>query len=209
MAEQKHLTLPILGMTCANCVATVERNLKKADGVETANVNLSSERAAVSYDAEKASLQDFIRLVERAGYEIAMGEASLSIKNLGDTSDVKRLEKVLTEKEGVIEANVNLATEKALVKYVPTVISQNELRHAIRSSGFDILENDLQIEDAEAKARQQEIQSQRRLLIIGLIFTIPLFVLSMGRDMGLLPMSWAHATWLNLTLWFLATPVQF
>ena len=209
MAEQKHLTLPILGMTCANCVATVERNLKKADGVETANVNLSSERAAVSYDAEKASLQDFIRLVERAGYEIAMGEASLSIKNLGDTSDVKRLEKVLTEKEGVIEANVNLATEKALVKYVPTVISQNELRHAIRSAGFNILENDLQIEDAEAKARQQEIQSQRRLLIIGLIFTIPLFVLSMGRDMGLLPMSWAHATWLNLTLWFLATPVQF
>jgi P-type Cu+ transporter len=209
MSEQKHLTLPILGMTCANCVATVERNLKKADGVESANVNLSSERAAVSYDAEKASLQDFILLVQRAGYEIAMGEASLSIKNLSDTSDVKRLEKVLMEKEGVIEANVNLATEKALVKYVPTVISQNELRRAIRSAGFEILEKDLQIEDAEAKARQEEIKEQRRLLIIGLIFTIPLFIISMGRDMGLLPMQWAHATWLDLTLWFLATPVQF
>jgi Cu+-exporting ATPase len=209
MPEQKHLTLPILGMTCANCVATVERNLKKAEGVESANVNLSSERAAVSYDAQKASLEDFIQLVQRAGYEIAMGEASLSIKNLSDTSDVKRLEKVLKEKEGVIEANVNLATEKAMVKYVPTVISQNDLRRTIRSAGFEMLEKDLQIEDAEAKARQDEIKDQRRLLIIGLIFTIPLFVLSMGRDMGLLPMRWAHATWLDLTFWALATPVQF
>lgn len=209
MPEQKHLTLPILGMTCANCVATVERNLKKAEGVESANVNLSSERAAVSYDAQKASLQDFIQLVQRAGYEIAMGEASLSIKNLSDTSDVKRLEKVLKEKEGVIEANVNLATEKAMVKYVPTVISQNDLRRTIRSAGFEMLEKDLQVEDAEAKARQEEIKDQRRLLIIGLIFTIPLFILSMGRDMGLLPMRWAHATWLDLTFWALATPVQF
>ncbi|MFN2303474.1 MAG: cation transporter, partial [Anaerolineales bacterium] len=104
MSDQKHLTLPILGMTCANCVATVERNLKKADGVTSANVNLASEHAAVSYDAEKASLQDFIHLVQLAGYEIAMGEASVSINNLGDTSDVKRLEKVLLETEGVIEA---------------------------------------------------------------------------------------------------------
>ena len=73
MTEQKHLTLPILGMTCANCVATVERNLKKVEGVESANVNLSSERAAVSYDPQKANLGDFIARVERAGYQIAMG----------------------------------------------------------------------------------------------------------------------------------------
>ena len=72
MTEQKHLTLPILGMTCANCVATVERNLKKVDGVESANVNLSSERAAISYDPTKTNMGDFITSIERAGYEIAM-----------------------------------------------------------------------------------------------------------------------------------------
>ena len=209
MAEQKHLTLPILGMTCANCVATVERNLKKADGVETANVNLSSERAAVSYDPEKASLNDFISLVNRAGYEIAMGEASLGIKNMVDASDAQRLEKVLMTKEGVIEANVNLATEKALVRYVPTVVSQNELRRSIRSAGFETLEADINLEDAEAKARREEIAQQRRLLIVGLIFTIPLFILSMGRDFGLLPASLASAHWLKYLFWALATPVQF
>jgi Cu+-exporting ATPase len=209
MTEQKHLTLPILGMTCANCVATVERNLKKVDGVDSANVNLSSERAAVSYDPKKANLGDFIDQVQRAGYEIAMGEASLGIKNLSDASDVRRLEKVLLAEEGVIEANVNLASEKALIKYVPTVVSQNELRRSIRSAGFETLETDIPLEDAEAKARQKEIAEQRRLLIIGLIFTIPLFILSMGRDLGLLPSALAHAPWINYLFLALATPVQF
>ena len=209
MAEQKHLTLPILGMTCANCVATVERNLKKMDGVETANVNLSSERAAVSYDPEKATLPDFIARVERAGYEVAMGEASLKIKNLSDAADVKRLEKALNGMEGVIEASVNLATEKAQVRYVPTVVSQSDLRRLIRSAGFDTLDEGLPVEDTEAKARQEEISRQRRLLIVGLIFTVPLFILSMGRDMGFLPEAITGLPWLNYLFLALATPVQF
>jgi Cu+-exporting ATPase len=209
MTQEKHITLPILGMTCANCVAAVERNLKKADGVASANVNLSSERAAVSYDPAKSNLGDFITLVQRAGYEIAMGEANLGIKNLSDSSDVLRLEKILAVKEGVIEAQVNLATEKARVRYVPTIISQNELRQAIRDAGFQTLESDAALEDPEAMARQAEIAQQQHLLIVGLIFTIPLFILSMGRDMGLLPAALAHAGWMDVLLWILATPVQF
>jgi Cu+-exporting ATPase len=92
---------------------------------------------------------------------------------------------------------------------VPTVVSQNDLRRAIRSAGFETLEEDLQLEDAEAKARQKEIVEQRRLLIVGLIFTIPLFILSMGRDMGLLPPTLAHAQWMDYLFLALATPVQF
>jgi Cu+-exporting ATPase len=92
---------------------------------------------------------------------------------------------------------------------VPTVVSQNDLRRAIRSAGFETLEEGLQLEDAEAKARQKEIVEQRRLLIVGLIFTIPLFILSMGRDMGLLPPTLAHAQWMDYLFLALATPVQF
>ncbi len=209
MTDQKHATLPILGMTCANCVATVERNLKKVDGVDTANVNLSSERAAISYDPKKATLTDMITRVQKAGYDVAMGQASLAIRNLSDAADVKRLEKALNALDGVIEASANLATERAAVRYVPTIISQNEIRRAIRSAGFEVVEDGSNMEDAEASARQKEIRQQRLLLIVGLIFTVPLFILSMSRDMGLLPMSIAHASWMNYVLWALATPVQF
>ena len=64
-------------MTCANCVSTVERNLKKLDGVQSASVNLSSERAMVEYDPAVLGLDSLINRVQRAGYGVATGEADL------------------------------------------------------------------------------------------------------------------------------------
>ena len=95
MSETQQLTLPITGMTCANCVAAVERNLKKLDGVQAAVVNLSSERAAVTFDPVKLGLGDLIARVERAGYGVATGEAELMIRRLADDSDARRLEAAL------------------------------------------------------------------------------------------------------------------
>ena len=62
----QHLTLPITGMTCANCVATIERNVKRLPGVTSATVNLASERAVIEFDPAAARpggdhLQDFAR----------------------------------------------------------------------------------------------------------------------------------------------------
>jgi Cu+-exporting ATPase len=219
MTDTKQLTLPITGMTCANCVATVERNLKRLDGVQSAVVNLSSERATVDFDSAKLALTDVIARVNRAGYGVATGEADLIIKRLSDDNDVRRLEKALAKLDGVLEAQVTLANEKARVKYVPTIITQAELRRAISSAGFEAMELGGEAEDAEAKAREHEINEQRRLLIIGLIFTVPLFLLSMGKDFGLLPAFFytgnAMDGMLEAQPWFgwlmlaLALPVQF
>ena len=121
MSDTKQLTLPITGMTCANCVATVERNLKKLDGVNSAVVNLSSERATVDFDSAKLGITDFIARVNRAGYGVATGDAEIIIKRLSDDNDARRLEKSLASLEGVLEAQVNYANEKARVRYVPTV----------------------------------------------------------------------------------------
>ena len=208
MSDTKQLTLPITGMTCANCVATVERNLKKLDGVETAVVNLSSERATVDFDTSKLVLTDFIARVNRAGYGVATGEADLVIKRLADDNDARRLEKALANLEGVLEATVTYTNEKARVKYIPTIVTQAELRRAVSSAGFEAIELGGEAEDAEALAREREINEQRRLLIIGLIFTIPLFTFSMLRDFGILGM-WAHAAWVNYVMWLVASPVQF
>jgi len=225
MSEPKQLTLPVTGMTCANCVATVERNLKKLDGVSTAVVNLSSERATVEFDSAKLVLTDLIARIDRAGYVVATGEADLVIKRLSDDNDARRLEKALSKLEGVLEAQVTFTTEKARVKYIPTIISQNEIRRAVSAAGFEALELGGEAEDAEARAREHEINEQRRLLIIGLIFTVPLFLLSMGKDFSLLPeffylsghdamavsMGGMHPAqpWFNWLMLALATPVQF
>jgi Cu+-exporting ATPase len=225
MSEIKQLTLPVTGMTCANCVATVERNLKKLEGVGSAVVNLSSERATVEFDSAKLDLTEIIARVERAGYGIATGEADLVIKRLADDNDARRLEKVIARLEGVLETQVTFATEKARVKYVPTIVSQAEIRRAVEAAGFEAVELGGEAEDAEALAREHEIQEQRRLLIIGLIFTLPLFLLSMGKDFSLLPeffytpghdgmaleMGGMHPgqPWFNWLILALASPVQF
>jgi P-type Cu+ transporter len=219
MSDTKQLTLPITGMTCANCVATVERNLKKLDGVQSAVVNLSSERATVDFVPAKLQLSDVIARVNRAGYGVATGEADLVIKRLSDDSDARRLEKALSGLEGVLDAQVTYANEKARVKYIPTIITQAEVRRAVSGAGFEAVELGGEAEDAEARARENEINEQRRLLIVGLVFTIPLFLLSMGKDLGLLPSFFYTNTgmegmrdaqpWFNWLMLALALPVQF
>jgi len=208
MPETKQLTLPITGMTCANCVATVERGLKKQEGVQAAVVNLSSERATVTFDPSAVGLPDLIARVAHAGYGVATGEADLVIKRLADDNDARRLEKNLAKLEGVLEVSVSMTTEQARVKYVPTVVSQAEIRQAVARSGFESVEMGGEAEDAEAKAREHEINGQRRLLIIGLAFTIPLFIFTMARDFMLLG-EWAQAGWVLWLMWAVATPVQF
>jgi Cu+-exporting ATPase len=208
MPETKQITLPITGMTCANCVATVERSLKKVSGVNAALVNLSSERAMVEFDPSLASLTDLIGRVERAGYGIASGEADLLIRKMSDDNDARRLEKALSSLEGVLSVQVSIATERARIKYVPTLVSQAELRRAVTGTGMEAVETGGETEDAEAKARQAEIDTQRRLLIIGLIFTVPLFLFSMLRDMMMLGM-WATQPLVNWVMLLVSLPVQF
>ncbi len=207
MSESRQVILPITGMTCANCVATVERNLKKEKGVTVANVNLSSERATVEYNPEISKLGSLIERVNRAGYGVATGEADLLIKRMSDDNDARRIERALNIVEGVLDVNVSLTTEHARIRYIPTIVSQAELRREIKSAGFEVVETGGDTEDAEQIARQHEIDQQRRLLIIGIIFTVPLFILSMVRDL-LMP-AWALEPWVNWLMFLLATPVQF
>ena len=209
MPENIIITLPITGMTCANCVATVERSIKKVGGVQQATVNLSSERATVEFDPTVANLKAMVNRVKSAGYGVAEGEAEFQVQGLGDDNDVRRLEKSISVLQGVENVTINLVTGKSLVTYIPTIISQKEIRTAIKSAGFESLELGGGSKDVEAEARQAEIDEQKRLLTIGLIFSIPLFLLSMSKDLGFLPMSIGHAPWMNWLMLVLATPVQF
>lgn len=208
MSADKQISLPITGMTCANCVSTIERNIKKVEGVQVANVNLTTERAAVEYDSHQATLSDLVERIERAGYGIAAGEADLIVHRMSDDNDARRLEKSLLNLEGILEAHVSFTSERAKVKYIPTILSQAEIRHEVVKAGFEPVELGGEAEDVERMAREAEVATQRRLLVVGLILTLPLFILSMARDLGLLP-AWSHQPWVNWLMFLLATPVQF
>ncbi|MEL7674581.1 MAG: heavy metal translocating P-type ATPase, partial [Chloroflexota bacterium] len=207
--SEKQLTLPVSGMTCANCVATVERNVRKLDGVREANVNFASEKLSLVYDDSLLSTGDIIARVRKAGYDVPEQTLELPIVGMDCVNCAQSVERALRKVEGVVEANVNLASERATVRLTPTV-TREALVGAVRKAGYDVVEAaGLEtLEDAEQAARDAEIRSHLRNVILGALFTIPLFVLSMGRDFGLLG-HWAHEAWVNYVFWALATPVQF
>ena len=209
MADNKQVVLPVTGMTCANCVATIERTVKKLDGVENVVVNLASERATIAFDPKKLTLASIIGRVEKAGYGVATGEMDLELKHLGDVNDARRLENALKKIEGLLSVQTNLTTEKVQVQYIQTIVSQAEIRQYIKKAGFDLIETEGMTEDAEAVARAKEISHQFKLLIVGLTFTIPLFALSMLRDFNVLPHEIGHAWWMNWLMLALAIQVQF
>lgn len=212
--SEKQITLPVMGMTCANCVASVERNSKKADGVTDAVVNFASERVTVTYDPEvtdpKTVTTKVIERVERAGYEIPTATVDLPLLGMTCTNCANTIERRLNKVDGVLEASVNYANEKATVTYTPGAVTRPELVAAVRKAGYDVVEmdDDADMEDAEAMARQAEIKHQERRFYIGVLFALPLFLFSMSRDFSLLG-EWAHAPWVNWLFWALATPVQF
>ncbi len=205
----KQISLPITGMTCANCVASIERNLKKVSGVQSALVNLSSERATVEFNENEATINDLVAQVLRAGYGIAEGEADFTIKQSLNEADADKLNSIVLSLEGVRKVEIDRDARQLLVHYIPTLISQRDLRRAVNSNGYSVLETGNDVEDAEALARQREISQQTRHLIIGLIFAIPLFVIAMASDLGFLPMEISHSSWIQWLMFALALPVQF
>ncbi|RQV98991.1 heavy metal translocating P-type ATPase, partial [bacterium] len=209
MPQTQQVILPITGMTCANCVATVERTIKKENGVQSTVVNLSSERAMVEYDPELTGLQPLINRIERAGYGVAVGEIDIVIQGLNEQSDANRLEKRLLVRNGVHKTGINLSTETVHVEFIPTIITKGEILETVSSAGFRPAAMGNIDEDVEGWNRKKEADEQKRLLIIGLTFSIPLFSLSMAGDFGLIPMGITHSLWFRLSMLALTIPVQF
>ena len=107
--------LPVEGMSCASCAGRVERALKQLPGVEDASVNLATEIAEVRGTALPATA-DIARAIEDAGYSVGAGEAELEIEGMTCASCVGRVERALQAVPGVLDASVNLATERARVQ---------------------------------------------------------------------------------------------
>ncbi len=215
MATQQ-IVLPIKGMTCASCVAHVEHGLKETAGVEKAVVNLATERATVQYDPEKATVPDMLWHVRDVGYDVLTDKVDLP---LTDVSDQEKTVQALKAVAGVLNATVT--SDHAIIEIIPGAVTISELRSAIEETGAHIEEDArsaalVEPIDREAAARKRELQRERTNLIVGIAFTVPLFLLAMAHDL-------LHPLWMTnptLTAFFtspyfywllflLATPVQF
>jgi Cu+-exporting ATPase len=210
MTEQK-FTLPITGMTCANCAANIERGVKKLKGVAGASVNFAAESAAVSFDPQQLQLRDVVEKIHNSGFGVATAKVEMPVTGMTCANCAANIERALNKKTaGVVNAAVNFASERVSVEYIAGILNLDEIVAAIEKAGYGAIppEEGLDEEDAEQKARDAEIKDQTRKFAVGVLFALPLFVFSMGRDFGLIG-PWSHASWVNWLFLILASPVQF
>ena len=215
----KQVTLPISGMTCASCVVHVEHGLKEVEGVQNATVNLANERATVQFDPTKTNIDQMVAAVRDVGYDVVVDKITLPIGGMTCASCVMHVENGLKQVPGVLNVNVNLATERATVEMIPGAVTIADLKRAVEETGYEVLdlgEQTDELVDRERELREQERQREWRDLMIGIVFTLPLFVLVMTHDLlavglgmhGTLPWFLKSPTfdWIAFAL---ATPVQF
>lgn len=204
----KSLRLPITGMSCASCVRAVEKALNKVDGVQEAAVNLVMQSAQINFDSQKAGLGNLIEAVKSAGYGVPTAQAQLKIVGMHCASCVNRVEKALLYLDGVQEATVNLALEEAKVIYVPGIVDYPQLKQAVESSGYQVVEPEAgKSIDWQAEQQEKNLKQLTRRLWVAVAFTIPVVILSM-EDM-IFPWSWLSQSARWLLLFFLTIPVLF
>ena len=201
------INLPILGMTCANCALAVERALRRLPGVAEATVNLALERAMVRYDPAVVGLEALIAAIEEAGYRVAQGREELAILGMTCANCALAIERALRRLPGVRRATVNLASERAVVEFVPGLVGRAELVRAVQEAGYQVLALAPQgaRQDEELAARQRDVRSQWRRLLWSVPLALIISVLSMGVDLGLV----GDFAGRHLLLLALAAPVQF
>lgn len=198
-------------MTCVNCAANIERGLKKLEGVQSTNVNFAAEQAVIAFDPKQLHVKDVVKNIAASGYKVVLAKIELPVTGMTCANCAANIERALNKKvPGVVHAAVNFATERVSVEYIAGVSDIDDILSAIEKAGYGAVlpDDDMGAADAEQAARQAEIKDQTRKFAAGVIFALPLFVISMMRDFNLIG-PWSHAPWVNWFFLVLATPVQF
>ncbi len=203
-------TIPIKGMTCASCVARIERALNKTTGVKKASVNFATEKANVTHDSALPR-KELEKAIEDLGYKVvkagAGGENVLHLKIVGMDNPhcVSTVNGGLNRLPGIISKEL-LVTEKATIEYDPNKISPQKIKKTISALGYKPLEAKVSV-DTEKQARQKEIKELKVRTTVAIVFSLPLLFLSMLAPFFGIPLPALVEENIALIELILATPV--
>jgi Cu+-exporting ATPase len=208
-------TFALEGMTCASCAMRIEKGLKKVPGVADAQVNLATEQATVTYNATQTGPEQMVQKVEAVGYkaiplvvpspkpvepQVQEAHTTLALEGMTCASCAMRIEKGLKKVPGVIDAQVNLATERGTVTYNPEQTGLEQMIQKVEAVGYkatpieqpvqrvtegrersipSVAPLSTQQEDERNARKAAEIVRKRNLLILGIVLSVPIMILSM------------------------------
>jgi P-type Cu+ transporter len=174
-------SLKIGGMTCATCAKRIEKVTKKLEGVQDSSVNYATEKLSIQYDESVVSLPAIRATIEKAGYEAIIESAKrvLQIEGMTCAACAKRIEKVTSKLDGVLESSVNYATEKLSIGFEPSKVRVSDIKQAIEKAGYKAIEEETTV-DSDKERKEKEIKLLWKKFVISALFTVPLLVITMG-----------------------------
>jgi len=211
--------LNVTGMSCANCSASVTDAVESLDGVVEADVNFATDEGSVEYDPDETSLAAVYDAVADAGYGVVSETATIAIADMSCANCADAVADALRGVPGVVDADVNYATDEAQVTYNPADVAPAALYEAVADAGYEPVRaddggasaaGDASGGDARDAARDAEIRRQLRLTLFGAALVVPLLAFMADHllfDGGLLPAT-VFGVDVGWVQFLLATPVQ-
>ncbi len=196
-SRYSEISLPVKGMSCASCASRIEKMVLSQEGVLEANVNFAAESAHVQFQPEIVSSNVLVETIEKLGFEVPQMKKQFAVSGMTCASCVNRVEKRLKGLNGVSHAEVNLATERADIEYLPSLTGLPEFQSALQEIGFSIEEVKSVSNSEDTKTQNQGLHSLKARFWVAL----PLSIATM---LGSMAFQFPH--WVLLVL---ATPVQF
>ncbi len=189
MQREKYI---VTDMTCAACSSIIQKRVSKLAGVSNVSVNLTTELMDVEFDENVIDFDTIFNTVEKLGYGIKkqtnLQEISFPIDNMTCTACAASIERSLSKEAGVSKIVVNYATEKANLAYDPSVIKLSEIKAKISKLGYEaITDAEEVIVDSDQLRQERALKAMWRNFWIAVIFTVPLFYLSMGPMVSMIP----------------------
>lgn len=202
VSELQVYDLPVKGMHCASCANTISRFVKKIPGVKSVNVDFALEHARVEASKD-VSEEQIVQAIFKAGYEVPVmpaGEVRLKIIGMDNPHCVSVVANALSAVKGIVSKELYV-TEKGVIRYDPRIVGVAEIKKVIKEAGYEPLEET--VLDREKEVREREIRATRNLFFLGLVLSIPVFVLSFPEWFGI------TVPYNEYVIFVLATPVQF
>jgi len=179
MPSPKPLVLSIEGLSCASCVGRVERGLSQLEGVSNVAVNLATERAHLDLTGG-AQPQDIVQKLAELGYPARTNTITFSVQSMSCASCTGRVARLLQAQDGVLTADVNLATETATVAFIEGAVEPDSLARIVSEAGFPAEIREGSQSQDQAERRAEEATELSRKLLIASVFALPVFIIEMG-----------------------------
>jgi len=222
------LKIPIVNMDCANCALTIEKEIRQVEGVSRANVNIASSTAFVEYKPSTANAEKIVGAIRKAGYKAGQNSLTLRIGGMYCGSCVTKIENDILSKPGVVSASVDLASETAVVQYIPAEVNIDEMKKSIESLGYTVRDGagdidrekvregtagkEGEVRDETEIAHAKEYKSLMRKFIFAAVVSVPVVFFSYPSLFGISPLmqqGTASATYISLAMALVTLLVMF